>query len=814
MDTSVKRFKYSAAKKALCVLLCAVTFISAAWLGTLTVLSAVYIHDSYSGERKDAALSDWTAGQEFFSAFRKDVFAIKNTVCYSGDMAEIRQNITKMKPEIISQATEKAKELKNRAAENKTEQATNVYSDGEDEYETELTTEYDYGETVDINITFYGETVGYLEVRADDDEQSLSKRFDDSVGDWANEAYFEISPFFNAVPSTELHYFAKLGDEESSGDKEYDEKAAYGAEYYFIVKDGKLEYGGINKETAESVFESLKSTDISTLTLGVYFNSSELKNTGLEALVNAGIGNEDVSYSQLYELHNKAVKMQNKTARNIITVLVLLVLSFVFGFEYFGITGKTDNESPAELKVYDSVPVEIGLALIAAVAAGLGYALISTFEAVNRVRLSLAMAYAFVGFVSVLWFCLFVFCASTVRYFRSERKFRKHFLVYWLSLAVWEIVKFCAKAASVVVTAFATAIKKVFGAVSGGVRKAGSHFFYKPKRFQRNVIVLVIFWFIANVILGLLLALAVANYSEWFAAMFIFIMIVGNAYVLFRVCRYIKNLDTIIDASSKHEDISVDINSLDLSLKTLAESMRYTNAELQSAINKAVKDERLRTELITNVSHDLKTPLTSIIVYVDLLSKSDIDDEKAKEYIAVLDEKGKKLKKLIDDLIEASKVTSGNVTINPTNINLSELCLQATVDAQPDFEKAGLELIVKSGEKQTVVFADGNKTNRIIENLLSNARKYSAKASRVYVSVNEEQDYGVFEIKNVSAAPLDITPAELTERFVRGDESRTGEGSGLGLSIAKDLCALQGGELILDIDGDLFKVTVKLLLVK
>ena len=266
----------------------------------------------------------------------------------------------------------------------------------------------------------------------------------------------------------------------------------------------------------------------------------------------------------------------------------------------------------------------------------------------------------------------------------------------------------------------------------------------------------------------------------------------------------------IIDASSKHEDIAVDLNSLDLSLKTLAEGMRYTNAELQTAINKAVKDERLRTELITNVSHDLKTPLTSIIVYVDLLSKCDIDDEKAQEYIAVLDEKGKKLKKLIDDLIEASKVTSGNVTITPTNINLSELCLQATVEAQTDFEKAGLDLVVKSGERQTIVYADGTKTNRIIENLLSNARKYSAKASRVYVSVYEEDGQGIFEIKNISAQPLDITPEELTERFVRGDKSRNKEGNGLGLSIAKELCSLQHGELELQIDGDLFKARVKL----
>ena len=176
----------------------------------------------------------------------------------------------------------------------------------------------------------------------------------------------------------------------------------------------------------------------------------------------------------------------------------------------------------------------------------------------------------------------------------------------------------------------------------------------------------------------------------------------------------------------------------------------------------------------------------------------------------MLDDKGAKLKRLIEDLIEASKVTSGNVSVNLTTINLSELCLQSTVDAQPDFEKAGLDLIVKDSEKPPVISADGAKTFRIIENLLSNARKYSAKASRVYVDVYSQNGYGIFEIKNISAQALDISPDELTERFVRGDKSRNQEGNGLGLSIAKELCKLQNGELELIIDGDLFKARVKL----
>ncbi|MCD7797305.1 MAG: HAMP domain-containing histidine kinase [Clostridiales bacterium] len=275
---------------------------------------------------------------------------------------------------------------------------------------------------------------------------------------------------------------------------------------------------------------------------------------------------------------------------------------------------------------------------------------------------------------------------------------------------------------------------------------------------------------------------------------------------------YIKPLDIIIDASSRHEDVPLDIAALPDSLRVLAESMQYTNEQLNIAVSKAIKDERLKTELITNVFHDLKTPLTSIITYVDLLSKCDIDDEKAREYISVLDEKGAKLKRLIDDLIEASKVTTGNIAVNLSPMNLSELCLQATVDAQSDFEKSGLELVIKQGDGESVVFADGAKTYRVIENLLSNACKYSAKGTRVYISVYvyNENENGIFEIKNISAEPLNISPDELTQWFVRGDKSRDKDGNGLGLSIAKELCRVQNGSLDITIDGDLFKAKVSL----
>jgi signal transduction histidine kinase len=174
----------------------------------------------------------------------------------------------------------------------------------------------------------------------------------------------------------------------------------------------------------------------------------------------------------------------------------------------------------------------------------------------------------------------------------------------------------------------------------------------------------------------------------------------------------------------------------------------------------------------------------------------------------VLDEKSAKLKRLVEDLIEASKVNTGNVKLQRVPLNLSELATQAVTEAAADFEKCSLELRFTPPESAPVVFADGAKTYRILDNLLSNARKYSAPGSRVYAKVTEDETCGIFEIKNISREPLDVDPQELMERFVRGDRSRTQDGNGLGLSIAQQLCLLQGGRLEIGIDGDLFKATV------
>ncbi len=373
---------------------------------------------------------------------------------------------------------------------------------------------------------------------------------------------------------------------------------------------------------------------------------------------------------------------------------------------------------------------------------------------------------------------------SVARQIKTHSKFFKNTLVYML--------------ARLAVKAFKTIIIKPAKKGIGLIK-------YRPVAFKKQLIGFLIGYGLVNVLLLIFVAVCEATGPRLLLALIWFGV---NVASLVFVVKYVVSLDEIIRAYNERRPPRVNFNTLPQSLKMLVYAQRYTSEELNRAVEKAIKDERMRSELITNVSHDLKTPLTSIISYVNLLKDCDIEDERAKEYIAVLDEKGSRLKRLIDDLVEASKITSGVITLNLVQLDLGELATQAVVEHQQEFADNGLELIFKGDKKSLTAVADGTKTFRVIENLMSNARKYSAKGSRVYADVYEQGNTAVFEIKNVSAQPLDISEEELKERFVRGDKSRNQEGNGLGLSIADSLCKAMHGSMEITIDGDLFKVKV------
>jgi len=245
-------------------------------------------------------------------------------------------------------------------------------------------------------------------------------------------------------------------------------------------------------------------------------------------------------------------------------------------------------------------------------------------------------------------------------------------------------------------------------------------------------------------------------------------------------------------------------------LKELAIYINDIAGGFSNAIKESLKSERLKTELITNVSHDIKTPLTSIINYVNLLKQENIQNEKAKEYIEVLDNKSQRLKKLIEDLVEASKASSGNIKINKEVLNVKELLNQVTGEFEDKFNSRGLNIISKLPEKTVYIKADSRYLYRVLENIYSNVAKYAEENTRVYIDcILEEENTVAIYVKNISKDELNISADELMQRFVRGDKSRNTEGSGLGLSIAKSLTELQDGTFNIYLDGDLFKVAIK-----
>lgn len=269
-----------------------------------------------------------------------------------------------------------------------------------------------------------------------------------------------------------------------------------------------------------------------------------------------------------------------------------------------------------------------------------------------------------------------------------------------------------------------------------------------------------------------------------------------------------KLLDGVQAMAGGEQETRIPTERLFRANRKMAEAVNDMGEGLRTALQEQMKSERMKTDLITNVSHDLKTPLTSIINYVDLMKREQIDSPKAKEYLRILDQKSQRLKQLTEDLVEASRASSGNVTLDMQRIDLKELLMQTSGEFEERFAARDLRLIADYPDTPLYVNADGRRLWRIIENLYRNVEKYAMPCTRVYLDAKREEDMAVMSMKNISEQPLNISADALTERFIRGDESRTTEGSGLGLSIAKDLTELQNGTFSIYLDGDLFKVTV------
>ncbi|MBQ3497527.1 MAG: HAMP domain-containing histidine kinase [Clostridia bacterium] len=291
-------------------------------------------------------------------------------------------------------------------------------------------------------------------------------------------------------------------------------------------------------------------------------------------------------------------------------------------------------------------------------------------------------------------------------------------------------------------------------------------------------------------------------------------LVLANAVMLIAIYSYARSLDKIRDTVSQAQqgnfDVEFDCGNMPAPMTRLAHEIEDMREGMKQAIEAGIRDQRTKTELITNVSHDLKTPLTSIITYTDLIKRSNIEDETVRGYVDVLAEKSQRLKRLIEDLTEATKASTGAVELQIVDVNLHELAMQAVGENTDRLEQSRIDVRFTPVNGTPIVRADGQKTYRVFENIISNIAKYALEDTVAYVMVGIQEGYGTATFKNISREPLNVSTDQLMERFVRGDFSRSGEGSGLGLSIARDLCSLQGGSFDIYIDGDMFTARVAL----
>ncbi len=465
----------------------------------------------------------------------------------------------------------------------------------------------------------------------------------------------------------------------------------------------------------------------------------------------------------------------------------ITVLLFIACFVYLIVrAGRSKHSDGVQLMKVDRMFTDWRIALDCAlgwVAFGLFVVAIEWFDYDRMDERLFALAVSVIaGAASLVVLDLVLFIARSIK----ARAFLKRLFPVWLAIKAYRFWK--------------EKIKPV----------ADEKFLY-TKKFEKGILIRIGIVVGANLVLGFISFLELGFHDTFFVYILWFIF---DVLVVIESIRFVGGMYKIFSALDEirqgNYGVQINLPSLPPILRETAVKVMNLRDGLKFAVDEAVKQEQTKTELITNVSHDLKTPLTSIINYVELLKKCEINDENAKEYLGVLGEKSDRLKKLIEDLVEASKASTGNVKVDFVDVSLNEMVNQLLGEHADGLEKRKLNVIADIPERELVVRADGKLLYRVMENLIVNVEKYSLYGTRVYVTVKEEGGYGTVTFKNISEQPLNISAEQLKERFVRGDESRSTEGNGLGLSIAQSLCTVQGGELEITINGDLFTAVIRL----
>ncbi len=506
-------------------------------------------------------------------------------------------------------------------------------------------------------------------------------------------------------------------------------------------------------------------------------------------------------------LHNAhSSKITRSVGFALTASIVLFLIACAIGIWLISSAGKTE-EGEVKTCFYDKIPFEINLVLalgVMALCAIGAYALVvyelfpSYFRHAGTFEIRLAGILGTISSPASALLVAIFFAVPTALLMSVARNARaKTFTKYTLCRYIFMPVVWLFKK----IAGFFKNLKYIFAAdYSKG----------KAKKFKIVSALAVTAFFVIN---ALLVFLGYAWGDEVGAIMIILAVIMGVSALFYCVLIIVsvdRIMHTVSDIRHGNTDAKINTERMPLFLKNFAGDITSIGDGLKDAVDSAVKDQRMKAELITNVSHDLKTPLTSIVSYVDLLKRCNVEGEDANKYISILDEKAHRMKKLIEDLVEASKASSGAMEVHPIRVDICEFAVQAVGEHEDELKAKGIDVVLSLPQKTVHAMADPMKISRVVENLFSNIRKYAMEGTRVYADISINGDFAVLTFKNISRNPLNVPAEELMQRFVRGDSSRTGEGSGLGLSIVKNLCELQGGRFSISVDGDLFKAVVEL----
>ena len=540
-----------------------------------------------------------------------------------------------------------------------------------------------------------------------------------------------------------------------------------------------------------------------------------------------------------YQIIAGSIELFKKLGRAPIIVTPILFVIFVITLIYVIISaGHKKGEEGIYQSGIDKIPYDIFtifLGLIVTVLIALGITIVDNglerSSTSNVTSFSMTTVWSIV-MIAVAYTNVILWFVSSVRRIKLKTIISNNVIIICVK-KIWKIAIFCIRKIWQLIIRCLRKINRTIKKICANIKECIKNIWYN---FSLNFRILAIlfgfaiitdFLFFAGLrnIIFILVLLAF-----WFVMIYYIVKKVAN----FKLIK--KSLKAIYDGDN---NIELEKEKFTGDLKDMSHYIKDISSGFSNAIEQGIKSERMKAELITNVSHDIKTPLTSIINYVDLLKKEDIQNEKAKEYIGILDSKSQRLKRLIEDLVEASKASSGNLVLNITKIDLEELLNQSIGEFGEKFDEKGLEILFdvkkeKSGKIDRIdsnvspenidklgkianihknnnihIKADSRYMYRIIENLFSNIYKYALENSRVYIDLVAKDGEALVIIKNISSEKLNVSEEELMQRFVRGDKSRTTEGSGLGLSITESLTNLQKGKFEINIDGDLFKTTLK-----